>query len=169
MLVVIVATAGGQLLLNRWNKPFYDAIERRDLEGFQHQLMVFAAIAGGLLLLNIIQQWLNQRFRLRLREALTLDLASEWLKPGRAFRLANAGAIGVNPDQRMQQDAGHLSDLSTDLGVGFVQSFILLVSFRRRAVGFVVRIRVPLRRAGPSTFRATWCGPRSSMPAPRPV
>ncbi len=129
MLVVIVATAGGQLLLNRWNKPFYDAIERRDLEGFQHQLMVFAAIAGGLLLLNIIQQWLNQRFRLRLREALTLDLASEWLKPGRAFRLANAGAIGVNPDQRMQQDAGHLSDLSTDLGVGFVQSFILLVSF----------------------------------------
>jgi vitamin B12/bleomycin/antimicrobial peptide transport system ATP-binding/permease protein len=129
MLVVIVATAGGQLLLNRWNKPFYDAIERRDLEGFQHQLMVFAAIAGGLLLLNIIQQWLDQRFRLRLREALTLDLASEWLKPGRAFRLANAGAIGVNPDQRMQQDAGHLSDLSTDLGVGFVQSFILLVSF----------------------------------------
>ncbi|RUY28004.1 ABC transporter ATP-binding protein/permease, partial [Mesorhizobium sp. M7A.F.Ca.CA.001.13.2.1] len=45
------------------------------------------------------------------------------------FRLANAGAIGVNPDQRMQQDAAHLSDLSTDLGVGLLQSCILLVSF----------------------------------------
>ncbi|MGO4839251.1 ABC transporter ATP-binding protein/permease, partial [Rhizobiaceae sp. 2RAB30] len=27
--LVIVATAGGQVLLNRWNQPFYDAIERR--------------------------------------------------------------------------------------------------------------------------------------------
>jgi putative ATP-binding cassette transporter len=129
MLVVILATAFGQIMLNRWNKPFYDAIERRDGEAFLHQLGVFVVIAGSLLLLNVMQQWLNQRFRLNLREALTLDLITEWLKPRRAFRLTHAGAIGVNPDQRMQQDAAHLSDLSTDLGVGFVQSFILLVSF----------------------------------------
>jgi vitamin B12/bleomycin/antimicrobial peptide transport system ATP-binding/permease protein len=129
ILAVILATTAGQLLLNRWNRPFYDAIERRDLDAFLYQLGVFAAIASGLLLLNVLQQWLNQRFRLGLREALTRDLMGEWLKPRRAFRLTHAGAIGVNPDQRMQQDAGHLSDLCTDLGVGFVQSFILLVSF----------------------------------------
>lgn len=129
LLAVIVATAYGQILLNRWNQPFYDSLQRRDLAVFLDQLVVFAMIAGGLLVLNIGQQWLNQRFRLKLREALTIDLIEEWLKPNRGFRLANAGAIGVNPDQRMQQDAGHLSDLSTDLGVGLVQSFILLVSF----------------------------------------
>jgi putative ATP-binding cassette transporter len=127
--VVIVATAGGQLLLNRWNQPFYDAIQRRDLPEFLHQLLVFAGIAGGLLLLNIGQQWLNQRLQLRLREALTLDLIDQWMRPGRAFRVAHAGAIGVNPDQRMQQDAGHLSDLSIGLGVGLLQAVILLVSF----------------------------------------
>jgi len=59
----------------------------------------------------------------------TRDLIGEWTKPARAFRLTNAGAIGVNPDQRMQQDAGHLSDLSTDLGVGLLQASILLASF----------------------------------------
>ncbi|TIL71803.1 MAG: ABC transporter ATP-binding protein/permease, partial [Mesorhizobium sp.] len=116
-------------LLNRWNQPFYDALARRDLPGFLHQLMVFAAIAGGLLVLNVGQTWLNQTIRLKLREALTLDLIEEWMRPARAFRLAHAGAIGVNPDQRMQQDAGHLSDLSTDLGVGLLQAFILLASF----------------------------------------
>jgi putative ATP-binding cassette transporter len=126
---VIIATSIGQVLLNRWNQPFYDALARRDLPGFLHQLMVFAAIAGSLLVLNVGQTWLNQRIRLRLREALTLDLIDEWMRPARAFRLTHAGAIGVNPDQRMQQDAGHLSDLSTDLGVGLLQSFILLVSF----------------------------------------
>ncbi|PBB96933.1 ABC transporter ATP-binding protein/permease [Mesorhizobium sp. WSM3862] len=126
---VIVATSIGQVLLNRWNQPFYDALARRDLSGFLHQLMVFAAIAGSLLVLNVGQTWLNQTIRLKLREALTLDLIDEWMRPARAFRLTHAGAIGVNPDQRMQQDAGHLSDLSTDLGVGLLQSFILLVSF----------------------------------------
>lgn len=129
ILVVILATAVGQVLLNRWNQPFYDAIQRRDMAGFLHQLLVFAEIAGALLLLNVSQQWLNQRIRLSLREALTTDLIGEWMKPTRAFRLTHAGAIGVNPDQRMQQDAGHLSDLSTDLGVGLLQASILLASF----------------------------------------
>ncbi|TGQ45837.1 ABC transporter ATP-binding protein/permease [Mesorhizobium sp. M00.F.Ca.ET.216.01.1.1] len=129
MAAVIVATSIGQVLLNRWNQPFYDALARRDMEDFLHQLLVFAAIAGGLLVLNVGQTWLNQMMRLKLREALTLDLIGEWMRPARAFRLANAGAIGVNPDQRMQQDTGHLCDLSTDLGVGMLQSLILLASF----------------------------------------
>ncbi|GLS41283.1 ABC transporter [Mesorhizobium tianshanense] len=129
IMAVIVATSIGQILLNRWNQPFYDAIARRDMQGFLHQLVVFAAIAGGLVVLNIGQTWLDQMIRLKLREALTLDLIDEWMRPSRAFRLANAGAIGVNPDQRMQQDAGHLSDLSTGLGIGLLQSLILLVSF----------------------------------------
>ncbi|MER8675671.1 ABC transporter ATP-binding protein/permease [Mesorhizobium sp. M0615] len=129
IMAVIVATSIGQILLNRWNQPFYDALARRDMAAFLHQLMIFAVIAGTLLLLNIAQTWLNQMIRLKLREALTLDLIDQWMRPARAFRLANAGAIGVNPDQRMQQDAAHLSDLSTDLGVGLLQSFILLVSF----------------------------------------
>ncbi|TIM06814.1 ABC transporter ATP-binding protein/permease [Mesorhizobium sp.] len=129
IVAVIVATSIGQVLLNRWNEPFYDALARRDMQGFLHQLLVFSAIAGGLVVLNVGQTWLDQTIRLKLREALTVDLIGEWMRPARAFRLANAGAIGVNPDQRLQQDAGHLSDLSTGLGIGLLQSFILLVSF----------------------------------------
>src|SRR3954467_13355908 len=63
---VILATAMGQVLLNRWNQPFYDALARRDMAAFLHQLLVFAAIAGGLLMLNIGQTWLNQMIRLKI-------------------------------------------------------------------------------------------------------
>ena len=31
--LVIVATAYGQIRLNRWNQPFYDALARRDFAG----------------------------------------------------------------------------------------------------------------------------------------
>jgi putative ATP-binding cassette transporter len=129
IVAVILMTSGGQILLNRWNQPFYDALQRRDLPDFLHQLVVFAEIAGALLFLNVAQTWLNQTIRLRLREALTLDLINQWMRPNRAFLVAKAGAIGVNPDQRMQQDAGHLSDLTTGLGIGLLQALILLASF----------------------------------------
>jgi putative ATP-binding cassette transporter len=129
MLAMILAIAAGQVILNRWYRPFYDAIERRDFPDFLHQLLIFAAIAGALLVLNICQTWLSQMLKLKLREGLTLDLIGQWMKGRRAFRLANAGAIGVNPDQRMHEDSGHLTDLSTTLAVGLVQSTVLLVSF----------------------------------------
>ena len=37
--------------------------------------------------------------------------------------------IGANPDQRIHEDARHLTELSTDLGIGLLQSSLLLGSF----------------------------------------
>ncbi len=126
---VIVATAYGQIRLNSWNQPFYDALSRRNLGQFIQQLGVFGIIAGALLCLNVGQRWLVQMLKLKLRQGLVHDLIENWMLPGRAFRLANAGAIGVNPDQRMHEDARHLTELSADLGVGLLQASILLVTF----------------------------------------
>src|SRR6185503_8589611 len=127
--LVIVATAYGQIRLNRWNQPFYDALERRDFREFLVQLGVFGVIAGALLVLNVFQRWLTETLKLKLREGLTLDLVDLWMLPRRAFRLASAGPIGVNPDQRMHEDARHLTELSADLGIGLLQAAILLLSF----------------------------------------
>ncbi len=129
IVTVILATAFGQIVLNRWYKPFYDTLERRDLSAFLTQLVVFAEIAGVLLVLNVMQTWLSQWIRIKLREGLTLDLINEWMKPARAFRLANAGSIGINPDQRVHEDARHLADLTAGLTIGLFQSGILLASF----------------------------------------
>jgi putative ATP-binding cassette transporter len=129
LFTVIVATAYGQIRLNSWNQPFYDALSRRNLGQFIQQLGVFGIIAGALLCLNVGQRWLVQMLKLKLRQGLVHDLIENWMQPGRAFRLANAGAIGVNPDQRMHEDARHLTELSADLGVGLLQASILLVTF----------------------------------------
>jgi vitamin B12/bleomycin/antimicrobial peptide transport system ATP-binding/permease protein len=126
---VIAATAYGQIRLNTWNQPFYDALSHRNVAQFEHQLGVFGVIAGILLVLNVAQKWLGETLKWRLRQGLVNDLVQNWLVPGRAFRLGNAGAIGVNPDQRMHEDARHLTELTTDLGLGLLQSSILLASF----------------------------------------
>jgi putative ATP-binding cassette transporter len=75
--------------------------------------------------------------------AAVLDLIHEWLKPERARRLSEAGAVGINPDQRMHEDARHLTELSGDLGVELMQATVLVVTF----------VYVLWRISGSFTFR----------------
>jgi putative ATP-binding cassette transporter len=129
LVVIISATAYGQIRLNQWNKPFYDALSRRDLRDFLVELGVFGLIAGGLLVLNVAQRWLAETLQVRLREGLVRSLLGDWMLPRRAFWLANSGAMGVNPDQRIHEDARKLCELSADLGMGLLQASILFGTF----------------------------------------
>ncbi|MGR9185326.1 ABC transporter ATP-binding protein/permease [Rhizobium leguminosarum] len=144
LILVILATSYGQVILNEWNAPFYDSLERRDLGEFFHQLEIFAMIAGTLLLLNVLQAWLNQMTALYMREGLSRDLVDQWLKRKRALRLASSGLIGVNPDQRLHEDSRNLAESTTGLVLGLLQSTILLVSFIgvlwELSSGFIFRI-----------------------------
>jgi putative ATP-binding cassette transporter len=170
---VIAATAYGQIRLNTWNQPFYDALSRRDFAQFLDQLGVFGIIAGALLVLNVGQRWLGETLKLKLRQGLAHDLIQNWLVPGRAFRLTNAGPMGVNPDQRMHEDARHLTELSADLGIGLLQSSILLASFvkvlwalsNNFAFHSLIATRSATRAKPICVFR--WCASMSiSMPLP---
>ena len=129
IVVVLCANAVGQIRLNAWQGTFFDALEQRNLAIFAAQLLVFGVIVGGLLVLVVAQTWLKEMLQVRLREWLTHDLLDRWLAPKRAYLLAHAGEIGVNPDQRVHEDTRHLIDLSADLAVRLLQASLLLVSF----------------------------------------
>ena len=146
LFAVILATAYGQIKLNEWNQPFYDALARRDLPDFLEQLLRFGVIAGGLLALNVLQMWLNLSVKVKLRQGLMHDLIDAWMMPGRAFRLANAGSIGTNPDQRLHEDARHLTELTADLGIGLLQASILLFTFVSVLWSLSSGLRVPHRQ-----------------------
>ncbi len=129
LLAIILLTAYGQILLNRWNAPFYNSLERRDLDAFFTELGNFGKIAGFLLLLNVTQTWLNQMTALYMREGLARQVVDEWLSDRRAYRLMMTSPLGINPDQRLHEDARKLAEMTTSLSIGLVQSTILLVSF----------------------------------------
>ncbi|WP_170135030.1 ABC transporter ATP-binding protein/permease [Acuticoccus kandeliae] len=129
IVAVIGANTLMQLRLNTWNGAFYGALEARNYAAFIQQLWVFLVIAGILLVLVVMQTWLQEVSKVRLREQLTDDLVERWLAPRRAFEMNLAGDIGVNPDQRLQEDVRHLSELSVSLAVGCLQSTALLLTF----------------------------------------
>jgi putative ATP-binding cassette transporter len=129
IVLVLCANVVGQIRLNAWQGDFFDALEQRNLTTFGAQLLVFGVIVGALLVLVVAQTWLKEMLQVRLREWLTHDLLDRWLAPKRAYLLAHAGEIGVNPDQRVHEDTRHLIDLSTDLAVRLLQASLLLISF----------------------------------------
>jgi vitamin B12/bleomycin/antimicrobial peptide transport system ATP-binding/permease protein len=77
----------------------------------------------------VAQRWLTEMLQVRLREGLVRSLLKDWLLPRRAFWLANSGTMGVNPDQRIHEDARKLCELSADLGIGLLQAAILFGMF----------------------------------------
>ncbi len=127
--VVIGVTTIGQLRLNAWYEPFFDAVKNKDLPSFLRQLVVFAVVASVLIFLNIAQTWLDQWTKIALRDCVTRDLLIQWFAPRRAFLLAGAGPVGSNPDQRVQEDTRRLTELTVSLAIGFFQSTLLLFSF----------------------------------------
>ncbi len=129
VILVILLAAAGQVRLNEWQGSFYDAISHRDMPKFEMQLGVFLVIVSFLVVLGVAQTWLQEMIKVQLREALTRDLLDHWLQPKRAYRLSLLGEIAVNPDQRLQEDARHLTELTANLGIGLFQSSVLLVSF----------------------------------------
>jgi putative ATP-binding cassette transporter len=129
IVAVLVANMFGQIELNQWHGLFFDALEQHNLAAFGSQLLMFLAIVGGLLALVVGQTWMQEMLKVRLREWLTHHLLDEWLVPGRAYRLGLAGEIGVNPDQRIEEDTRKLTELSATLGVGLLQAGMLLVTF----------------------------------------
>ena len=146
LILVILATSYGQVILNEWNAPFYDSLERRDLGEFFHQLEIFAMIAGTLLLLNVLQAWLNQMTALYMREGLSRDLVDQWLKRKRALRLASSGLIGVNPDQRLHEDSRNLAESTTGSGSRPAAVYHSSGELHRRALGAFERLHLPHQR-----------------------
>lgn len=126
---IIAANMAGQIRLNKWHGAFFDALEQSKITEFYYQLIIFLGIVSVLLLLVVAQTWLHELLKVRLREWLTNHLMDEWLAPARPYRLAMAGPIGVNPDQRMEEDTRKLTELSANLGIGLFQSSLLLISF----------------------------------------
>jgi vitamin B12/bleomycin/antimicrobial peptide transport system ATP-binding/permease protein len=129
LLLVLIGNMVGQVRLNEWNGAFFDALEKRNADAFLLQFIVFSQLIAVLLALVVGQTWLQEMLKVRIRERLSHLLLDDWLQPKRAYRLSLSNERAAAPDQRMQEDCRLFSEFTTDLGVGMLQSTLLLLTF----------------------------------------
>jgi putative ATP-binding cassette transporter len=140
VLAMTLAQVAIQIRFNVWNRDFFNALDKRDAEAFQYQIMVFLVLAALSMTAAVYQLYLKQLLQLNWRGWLTRRLTAAWLTDSRQYQLEAGAAEADNPDQRIAEDVRLAADLSVDFVVGILISVTMLIAF----VGILWSLSGPL-------------------------
>jgi putative ATP-binding cassette transporter len=122
------------VLLNEWNRVFYDALQNKDAAVFWTQLGRFTYLAFAFIIIAVYRFYLTQLLEVRWRAWMTHTYLQRWLTGQAFYRLELARFSGNtlasdNPDQRIQEDINLFTTYSVSLSMGLLNSVVTLASF----------------------------------------
>jgi putative ATP-binding cassette transporter len=118
------------VLLNDWNRVFYDALQNRNAEVFWKQLGVFGILATCFIIVAVYRFYLTQLLELRWRAWMTRDYLQRWLSHHTFYQLELQSHNGTdNPDQRIQEDVQQFTADTVSLSLGLLDASVTLLSF----------------------------------------
>lgn len=134
IVVLNLAVVYVAVLLNEWNRTFYDALQNKDQAVFWQQVGWFTILAFSAIVIAVYKFYLTQLLELRWRAWLTGHYLKRWLSMQAFYRLelaryAREGATPDNPDQRIQEDLNLFTTYSVSLSMGLLNAVVTLVSF----------------------------------------
>src|SRR5258707_7060463 len=88
------------VLINRWNNTFYNALQDKNYSVFVHQLVRFSWLAGLYIVVAVYQLYLNQMLQIRWLRWLTQRYLSAWLLDGAYYRMQLAAGRVVHAQPR---------------------------------------------------------------------
>jgi putative ATP-binding cassette transporter len=115
--------------VTEWNAAFFNGIEKRDWEAVQFQLLVFVVITLGAILSGMGQYWFGQTLIIRWREWMTKRYVGLWMQEGRHYRIRFVDQSVDNIHLRIANDVLMFARLTHELGTGFLNSIVSLLSF----------------------------------------
>ena len=125
------------VLLNEWNRVFYDALQEKNQPVFWEQLGRFTYLAFAFIIIAVYRFYLTQLLEVRWRAWMTAHYLQRWLA-NHAFyqmelaRYAQSGtdpATPDNPDQRIQEDLNLFTTYTVSLSMGLLNAVVTLLSF----------------------------------------
>jgi putative ATP-binding cassette transporter len=133
------------VLINDWNRLFYDALQNKDEAVFWRELGRFAYLAFAYILIAVYRFYLTQLLQIGWRAWMTRHYLERWLSNHAFYRLELArygqpaspleGQPGApqplpdNPDQRIQEDLNLFTSYTVSLTMGLLNSVVTLLSF----------------------------------------
>ena len=139
LLVAVIALNLGivaiNVMLNKWNLAFYNALQDKNYDIFLQQLLRFTWLAGSFIVVAVYELYLNQMLQIRWRRWLTDRYLTAWLEGGSYYRMQLVAGETDNPDQRIAEDVrlfiAGASGVGGTLGlaIGGMRAVVTLVSF----------------------------------------
>jgi vitamin B12/bleomycin/antimicrobial peptide transport system ATP-binding/permease protein len=130
MVAVVLLQLLIQVLLNLWNRHFFDALERKDAVGLWTQAQLFVPLAAASIVFAAASVWGRMTTQRSWREALTRHVLEKWLENDRFRRLNHHMVKGSeNPEYRIVVDIRVATDAPVDLTLAFFSSILTSLTF----------------------------------------
>ena len=139
LLAAIVALNLGAVymlvLINDWNRLFYDALQNKDQPAFWRELGRFGWLAAGYIVIAVYKFYLTQLLELRWRNWMTRHMLDRWMADHAFHRMELMRFVGGdhrpadNPDQRIAEDLNMFTGHTIGLSMGVLNASVTLVSF----------------------------------------
>ena len=139
LLVAIVALNLGAVymlvLINDWNRVFYDALQNKDQTTFWRELGRFTYLAFGFIIIAVYRFYLRQVLEMRWRAWMTAHYLDRWLADKAFYQLElnrfakDTDTPPDNPDQRIAEDINSFTSATLGLSMGLLNALVTLVSF----------------------------------------
>ena len=131
------------ILLNGWNKAWYDTLQNKDAVGFITLLLSwrnddsgftlgFAPIVAIYIPVSIYITYLQQWLTIRWRTWMTERTLGSWMSDRAYYTISLQNAAGGttdNPDQRIAEDIRSFTNDTLDFGLRFIKNVSSFVSF----------------------------------------
>jgi vitamin B12/bleomycin/antimicrobial peptide transport system ATP-binding/permease protein len=143
MLALIVALNLGtvymSVLVNDWNRVFYDALQAKDEVVFWKEVWHFTYLAFTFVVLAVYKFYVTQLLEVRWRSWMTTDTMRRWMAHKAFYTIElmrfnpkggkDSAATSDNPDQRIQEDINLFTSYTVSLSMGLLNSVVTLFSF----------------------------------------
>ncbi|HSD43111.1 MAG TPA: ABC transporter ATP-binding protein/permease [Burkholderiales bacterium] len=117
------------VLLNDWNRQFFNALEQKDERDFFVLLVYFCFLAALYIVAVVYETYLEQMLQMRWRIWLTKQYLDDWLGNQVYYRLELESRGTDNPDQRIAEDLRLFTSGTLGLALGLMREGVTLASF----------------------------------------
>jgi vitamin B12/bleomycin/antimicrobial peptide transport system ATP-binding/permease protein len=132
------------VLVNQWNGRFFNALEARDLDTIQTELVSFGFIVLAAIATGGAQYWLGQHLLIRWRRWLTERYVGIWMADARHYRIRFVDQNVDNIHLRIGNDVYVFIQKTYELGSGLIGHVIATTSFAVILWGISAATPLPL-------------------------
>ena len=128
-LALVFANLAVNVGINRWNKWFFDALERKDGSTLWTAVLVIVVLVALGAAFAVAMVWCRMTLQVKWRQWLTGEMLARWLSEQRYYRLAVTDEEQINPEYRIADDLRLASEPVVEFAVGFINAILAAVTF----------------------------------------
>lgn len=129
LIILIAGNLAVGLVLNRWNKWFFDALEQRNAAELLRQGLIFVPLAASSVAIGVTSVYFRMTIQRLWRAWMNGHVLDRWLAHDHYYQLNLVRGEHQNPEYRIAEDLRVATDAPVDFAVGLLTAVLSASAF----------------------------------------